>query len=69
MSGDNSLLACFFVLLFLLDLFHSEIFADPLDLSGLSLDGGGILELKLDGKLFILDNFVLIETEDDGKVI
>ena len=69
LPGDNSLLPCLFVLLFLLDLLHGQILVNPLNFRRLGLDGRLLLEFESDRQFLVLDELILSKGEDDGEVV
>ena len=69
MLGDHPLLTRLLVLLLLLDLFHSEVLGDPLDVSALRLDRRTLLEVELLPQLLVLHNLVLPQSEHNRKIV
>ena len=67
--GDHSLLACFLVLLLLLDFLESQVLADPFDKRGFRLDRSAVLQVELLGELSVLDDWILSEREDNSEVV
>ena len=67
--GHDSLLSCLFILLFLLDLFDSEVFIDPFDDWSLWLDRLFVFQYEPLGQLLILDDFIVSKVKDNGEVI
>ena len=67
--GDHSLLACFLVLLLLLDFLESQVLAGPFDNRGFRLDRSAVFQVELLCQLGVLDDWILSKREDDSEVV